>query len=239
MGAFVVERRVVSPLLDPAILHSRVFALSLVSFVLCMLALFAVGFLLPFYFEDLRGLDVQESGLLLTPLSVTLAIVAPVSGALADRVGSRWLSPLGLAIACVGLLLLSQLDASSSLYHVIGALVLTGLGQGMFSAPNTRTLMAAAPRRAQGVASGILATGRVLGQTLSVALAGAVFTLRGGAAAGARLAAEGLPLEEVLALQRTFTTSMREAFLLCAAISAIGVLTALVRGEARSGMTPP
>jgi EmrB/QacA subfamily drug resistance transporter len=229
-----VERRVPSPLVSLALFRSRVFTFSLVSFVLCMLALFAVGFLLPFYFEELRGLDAERAGLLLTPLSLTLAVVAPVSGALADRYGSRWLSPVGLAVACLGLVLLSRLTATSSTGEIIGCLMVTGLGQGLFSAPNTHTLMAAAPREAQGVASGVLATGRVLGQSLSVALAGAVFSARGGAAAGDRLALVGSPLSEasLLATQHTFVGAMSEAFLVCAVISASGVVTALIRGDA-------
>ena len=237
-----VERRVAAPILDLALLGSRVFAFSLVSFVLAMLALFAVGFLLPFYFEELRGFDVERAGLLLTPLPLTLAVVAPLSGLLADRYGSRWLSPIGLGVACVGLLLLSRLDGTSSIGDVIAALVVTGLGQGLFSAPNTRTLMAAAPRRAQGLASGVLATGRVVGQSLSVALAGAVFAARGGDAAGGALAAgrAWLSRGQTTALQGTFLGAMRTAVLVCAAISAVGVVTALIRGDAphREGARP-
>src|SRR5262249_28589911 len=171
IGAFpavwIVERRTPAPLLDLRLLRSRVFGFSLVSFVLATVALFAVGFLLPFYFEELRGVDAERSGLLLPPISLALAIVAPLSGLYADRVGSRWLSPIGLAMACAGLWLLSRLTAASSIPEVIADLTVTGVGQGLFQAPNTRTLMAAAPRTAQGVASGILATGRVLGQSLS------------------------------------------------------------------------
>lgn len=228
----VVERRVPAPLLDLELLGTRVFVFSLMSFVLAMMALFAVGFLLPFYFEELRGLDAERSGLLLTPLSLTIAVVAPISGALADRIGSRWLSPVGLLLACTGLLVLSRLSAASPISAVVAGLVITGLGQGLFQAPNTRTLMDAAPRRAQGVASGILATGRVLGQSLSVALSGAVFAAKGGVAAGERLAAEGgrLSHAELAGLQQTFLHALHGAFVLCAAISGLGVVTALVRG---------
>jgi EmrB/QacA subfamily drug resistance transporter len=244
LAAGVVERRVAAPVIDLALFRSRVFAFSLVSFVLAMLALFAVGFLLPFYFEELRGFDVERSGLLLTPLPLTLAVVAPISGMLADRHGSRWLSPIGLGIACVGLLLLSRLDARSTIGDMVAALVVTGLGQGMFQAPNTRTLMGAAPPRAQGVASGILATGRVIGQSLSVALAGAVFAAKGGAVAGGALAARraGLSPEQVAALEGTFVDATHTAFVVCAVISAVGVVTALIRGDspasATQGRTP-
>src|SRR2546426_11760625 len=66
-------------------------------------------------------------------------------------------------------------------------LAITGIGQGLFMSPNTRTMMGAAPRNAQGEASGLLATGRVIGQSMSVALVGTVFAALGGATAGALL----------------------------------------------------
>jgi MFS family permease len=66
----------------------------------------------PFYFEELRGFSVEKSGLLLTPLPLTIAVVAPLSGTLADRIGSRWLASGGLALGCLGLFLLAaQVDS--------------------------------------------------------------------------------------------------------------------------------
>jgi EmrB/QacA subfamily drug resistance transporter len=239
-GAVWVERRAPAPVVNPALLRNRAFVSANVSFIAAMLALFAVGFLLPFYLEDLRGYDALQAGLLLTPTSLMLAVVAPVSGALADRVGSRWLAPVGLAIACAGLLLLSQLTAASSVVYLILCLIVTGIGQGLFQAPNTRTLMGAAPRDEQGVASGVLATGRVIGQSLSVALAGALFTSFGAAAAGAALAANrhSLSVEQTRALQHTFEGGLHAAFLVCAVFAAVGVATALVRGN-ESGTPAP
>jgi EmrB/QacA subfamily drug resistance transporter len=228
-----VERRVRNPIIDLALLRNRVFASALLSMTLAMLALFAVGFMLPFYFEELRGFSVAKSGLLLTPLPLTIAVVAPVSGSLADRIGSRWLASGGLAIACLGLLLLARLDAQSSEWDVIWCLVIIGLGQGIFQTPNTRALMNAAPADEQGESSGLLATGRVVGQSLSVALTGAIFASCGGATAGRMLAAPALSgtlaASEIIALQQTFLSSLRAALLVCAAVAAVGIFTALVR----------
>jgi MFS family permease len=123
----------------------------------------------PFYFEDLRGFSTIQTGLMLTPLPLLLAIAAPLSGSLADRKGSRWLSPLGLAVACLGLFLISQINAQSSTWDIVWRLAIIGLGQGLFMSPNTRTMMGAASREAQGEASGLLAeeidpeTGELLG----------------------------------------------------------------------------
>src|SRR2546421_288944 len=211
-----------------------VLAFANISFMLCMMALFAPGFLLPFYFEQLRGFSTIQTGLMLTPLPLTLAVVAPLSGSLADRLGSRWLSPIGLALACLGLFLLSQLNAQSAPWDIIWRLAVTGIGQGLFMSPNTRTIMGAAPRTAQGEASGVLATGRVIGQSMSVALVGTVFAALGGATAGTLLSppqAQSLPLTSLTALQNTFVSSFHAALLVCAVFAALGIFTALARGN--------
>src|SRR5437899_1329378 len=101
VAAARVEQRARRPIVDLALFRQPVLASSLGSMMLAMLALFAVSFVLPFYFEELRGFSVASAGLLLTPLPLTIAVVAPFSGALADRIGSRWLAAGGLALASV------------------------------------------------------------------------------------------------------------------------------------------
>lgn len=231
--AVFIEQRVPEPILRFSLLKNRVFALANISFMLCMLALFAPGFLLPFYFEQLRGFSVVQSGLLLTPLPLTMALIAPLSGSLADRFGSHILSPLGLAITCFGLFLLSQLNAQSSVWEIIWRLIVTGIGQGLFQAPNTRALMGAAPPDEQGVASGVFATVRVIGQALSVALAGSIFTSFGAAAAGVVLSShrQSLPASRISVLQNVFISGFHAALVACAIFAAIGIVTSLVRGH--------
>lgn len=233
VAAVVVELRRRDPLVDVRMLASRVLGSALLSFLLSILALFAVGFLLPFYFEELRGFDPLRSGLLLTPYSLALAMVAPLSGTLADRVGSRWLAPVGLSLACAGLLLLAQVGMDSSAFDISWRLALSGIGQGLFLSPNTRTVMGAAAPEQTGIVSGLVATTRVVGQSLSVAVAGAVFTGLGGAAAGAALpaarAAGARGAAEVAALQATFLHALRGAIVVCGALAALGIFAALVR----------
>ena len=223
-----VERRVSNPIIDMKLLRNRVFLSANMSLILSFLALFAVSFIMPFYLEQLRGFPTQIVGLLLTPLPIMIAIIAPISGSLADRLGStRWLASGGLAIACVGLILLSQLNAHSSVFDIIWRLVVTGTGQALFQSPNNSALLGSAPPQQRGSASGFLATGRVMGQSLSVALAGAIFASLGGSAAGLAIQKHTGNLS---ALQQTFTTSFRTALLVCAIIAIIGVFTSLVRG---------
>jgi EmrB/QacA subfamily drug resistance transporter len=228
-----VEARLRHPIIDLRLFRNRIFASANVSLLLSFLALFAVTFIMPFYFEELRGFSTLESGLLLTPQTLSIAVVAPISGALADRIGTRWLAATGLTLACTGLVLLSFLTPTSSIQDIIWRLCVTGMGQALFQSPNNSALMGSAPRERQGVASGMLATGRVVGQSLSVAIAGAIFAALGASTAGRVLAtAHGsLPPQQTAALQQSFISGFHPAFIVCAAIAAIGVFTSLTRGK--------
>jgi EmrB/QacA subfamily drug resistance transporter len=229
-GLLLAERRVPEPNIDLDLFGDRAFSAALASLVLSFVALFAVSFLLPFYLENLRGFPPDQSGLMLTPLSLAIGVVAPLSGSLADRLGSRGLSSVGLALACVGLFFLSQIGTQTSAPDIIWRLALVGVGTGLFQSPNNRSLMQAAPRREQGEASGLLGTGRVVGQSLSVAIAGAVFAAFGGMAANARLAdPQVLSPDQLNPLGQAFVTGFHNALLVCAGVAAIGILTSLVR----------
>src|ERR1019366_349962 len=232
--AVYVEKHIEHPILDLSLVTNHVFAFANLSFMLCMMALFAPSFLLPFYFEELRGFSTLQTGLMMTPLPLMLAVVAPLSGTLADRFGSRWISPIGLAIACLGLMLLSQINVHSSAFDIIWRLGMPGFGQGLFQSPNTRRMMSAAPPSEQGEASGLLATSRVIGQGMGVALTGTVFAALGGAVAGTLLVAQRAHpavLTNVSALQNTFTRGFHAALLTCALFAALGIFTSLARGK--------
>ncbi len=227
-----VESRIPNPIIVWSLLKNRVFSLSLVSLILNFLALFAVGFMLPFYLEQLRHFPTEVAGLLLTPLPLTIAVVSPFSGWLSDRIGSRWLAPAGMAIASLGLVLLSTLNQNSSMVDIIWRLIVVGAGQAVFQSPNNSTLMGSAPPEMQGSASGFLATGRTFGQSLSVALAGVVFAATGGATAGLVLASQSQQHgANISALQQVFVHSFQTTFLVCAVVATAGVFTSLVRGK--------
>jgi EmrB/QacA subfamily drug resistance transporter len=232
-----VELKHPYPTLDLRLFRNRVFAATCASLVLSFLALFAVGFMLPFYFQQLRGFDTEKSGLLLTPLPLMIAVFAPVSGALADRLGTRWLASAGMAIMCSGLVLLSQIDARSSELDIVWRLLVIGFGVALFQSPNNSALLGSAPPDRRGIASGVLATCRVVGQSLSIALAGAVFAGAGGSQAG-RALLHADP-NQTAQLRDQLTSAFRTTFLTCAAVAAIGVVASLIRGrEGRPGRKP-
>ena len=234
--AVFVERRVAAPLIDLRLFRDRVFVSAFATVILSIMAAFTVGFLLPFYFEELRGYSTAASGLLLTPFALAQAVVSPLSGRAADRGSSRWIGTLGLVIVAVSLVLLARIDATTPAWDVGWRLLLGGIGQGLFFSPNTRTFMDAAPQDEQGQASGLLATARVTGQALSVSVAGAVFQSLGGAAAGSALLAAranstllGVQTAEDRAI---FVNAFQTALLVCAAFAVAGALISLVHRRA-------
>lgn len=232
-GFVFIERRVVDPIVDLRLFHNRLFTAANVSSLLSFLALFAVSFLLPFYLEELRRFNVLTAGLLLTPVPLTVSVVAPLSGWLSDRFGSRVLSSAGLAIAALGLWLLTGLNADSSIFDLIWRLIVTGIGQGLFQSPNNSAVMGSVPRERRGIGSGFLSSVRVIGQSLSVAVAGAVFATYGASQAGGILIhANGhLSPQRLAALQTMFLNGFHGALIVSMAIASIGVVTSLVRGS--------
>lgn len=232
VACFFIERRVAAPIIDLRLFHNRLFAAANLSGLLSFFALFAVSFLLPFYLEELRHFPTDVAGLLLTPIPLTVSLVAPISGRLSDRFGSRVLSSAGLATSALGLWLLTGLGVDSSVFSIIWRLVVTGIGIGLFQSPNNSAVMGAVPSAQRGVGSGFLATVRVVGQSLSVAVAGAVFVGLGASQAGQALThAADLSQAALLPLQTTFLTGFHAALLVCMCIASVGVFTSLVRGN--------
>jgi EmrB/QacA subfamily drug resistance transporter len=177
LATFVwIERRTPGPMLDLNVFKHRLFTAGVTSATLTYVATFAMGFLLPFYLIQARGLSPAQAGLVLTAVPILMPVLAAVSGALSDRIGSRLPATAGMLTIAVSLLLLSRIDLDTPMTFVVGGLVLMGMGSGMFSSPNTSAVLGAAPREQRGVASGVVATARNLGMVVGLAIGGAIFT---------------------------------------------------------------
>jgi EmrB/QacA subfamily drug resistance transporter len=239
--AVKVERRAPIPLIDLSFFSNRYFDSAMLRLLLSRLALIAVSLILPFYFEQLRGFPPHVSGLLLTPLPVSIMIFGPIAGWLADRFPCRWLESLSLAIVALSLVFLARLGPTSSLQEIATLLILVGIGQGLFSAPNGKSILDAAPESERGQASGLLSTGHVVGQSLSIAFASAIFAGFGSGAAGALLHRHGASLNahQLGDAQVVFLDGFRVALLVCAAFAVLGVLTTLIPRPSKSPLAKP
>ena len=211
LTAFVaVEQRRANPMLDLSLFKSRVFSAATVTALFNYICVYSVLFVLPFLLIQGRGLGTQQAGLVLTAQPIVMAIVAPISGALSDRIGSRIPATLGMILLAVGLFLIARLADGGSLHAIAASLALVGLGIGIFVSPNNSALMGAAPRHRQGIAAGVLANARNVGMVLGIGISGAVFTT-------------------VLAHGGTLTRGVQESLYVGVAMAAMGAVTAFVR----------
>ncbi len=176
LAAFVFhERRTPSPMLSLSLFAHRAFTAPVVSSMMNYSAAAGTTFILPFALIQGRGLSPGQVGLILSAQPIVMAIMASVSGALSDRIGSRIPATLGMAILSAGLFALSWMGLDTPLPLLSVGLAVVGLGIGLFTSPNNSSVLGAVGPQRRGVASGILSTARTLGNVLGIGMAGAVY----------------------------------------------------------------
>ena len=231
-AAFIAaERSSIQPMIDLALFRIRPFTAGLASVVVAFAGLFTATFLLPFLLQQARGFSPIEAGLLLTPVPITMALVAPFSGAASDRFGPRVLASAGMAIMVLGLLSLALLPLDFALWDLIWRLALLGLGQGLFMSPNSSAVLGSVPRPRVGTASGTLAQMRVNGQTLGIALSGAIVATR----LPIHLAELGGGAPTTAMQNVALASAIHDAFMVAALICCVGIVASLIRGSSRLG----
>ena len=150
------ERRAVAPLIDLKLFGQHAFSAGNVAGLLSYAALFGLFFLMPFIFVRAYQDLILTAGLRLCIVPVMIGVVAPIGGALYDRVGARLPTILGMLTCVAALLMLGAFlePAQDSLALVMLALAVFGIGQGLFVSPNNSAIVAAAPARLTGEAGG-------------------------------------------------------------------------------------
>jgi DHA2 family multidrug resistance protein-like MFS transporter len=181
------ERDKAAPLLPLDLLRIPLFALSTATSLCSYMALMAAFVTLPFYLQDALGRSQVETGLLMTPWPLLMALIAPLGGRLSDRYPAGILCGIGLLMLAAGLLLLALMPEQPSTLDIVWRMVVCGIGFGLFQVPNNRALIMAAPSHRSGGASGMLATARNLGMTIGAALAALALALFPGNGTGAAL----------------------------------------------------
>jgi EmrB/QacA subfamily drug resistance transporter len=208
-----VEKKSAAPMLDLSLFGNRVFSATTSSALLNYCCVYSVIFVIPFLLIQGRHLSPQQTGIVLTAQPIVMAVVAPVSGSMSDRIGSRIPATVGMIILTLGLILLAASVQRTGLTMIAVSLAIIGLGVGMFVSPNNSALMGSAPRARQGIASGVLATARNAGMVMGVGISGAVLTTVMTNAGGGSGLAQGV----------------RAALFVAAGLSTLGAATSLVR----------
>ena len=170
-----IELRIDNPIFEVRLFKNARFSSSNLASLISYLATFVITYIVTYHFQYIMGLDSQMSGLLLIVTPVMMAIIAPISGRISDKIDPQKLAAIGMGFVTVAILILCFLDETTPLYLIIIAMFLQGLGYGLFSTPNTNAIMSSVPKEETGTASASLAAMRVIGQTLSIGLLTVIF----------------------------------------------------------------
>lgn len=221
IGFLMYELRLESPVLNVRMFKNKTFAFSNLAALINYSATFAVTFLLSLYLEYIKALDPLSAGLILVAQPVMMAIFAPIAGRLSDKFVPQKLAAFGMGLSTIGLFLFSFINEATSIAFITVGLLVIGTGFGFFSSPNTNAIMGSVERRFYGVASAMVSTMRLLGQTFSMGLALMVFAIFIG-----NMQITPLVYPELL-------NSIHTVFIICTILCFIGIFAALTRQKSK------
>lgn len=225
------ERRVPYPLIDLSLFRDRSFTAGQLTGLLATVCMSALTFMLPFYWQVIRGLSAQDAGMVMLPLPLTIMCIGPLAGWLSDRFGADNVASTGLGVLTVGALFATQITADMNITPVVLRIIVIGVGLGLFMAPNNNAVMSTVPPHRRGIASGLLGTFRFTGQSLGVALTALIFALTTGTS---RLDIHANMDPELLTvMSERFMTGMHAVTVVMVPIAALTLIVSLSRRRPR------
>ena len=211
------------PLVDVRLFKENItFAFSNLAAMINYSATFAVGFLVSLYLQIVQGFDPRMTGWILLSQPLLMALFSPFAGRLSDRMEPRLVASAGMGLTGLGLLGFSFMDQGTNLCWIVLNLALMGLGFAFFSSPNNNAIMGSIGQEKYGLAASSLATMRMVGQALSMALTALILAYFGGSSGM-------LPAAAPMVLQ-----SIQTSMLLFTGLSAIAIVFSLKRGRLRT-----
>ena len=212
-----------SPILHLELFKNKLFSISILCAFISFISIFCSIIILPFYLQDVRKFTPANAGIILMAYPIILAIIAPLSGNLSDKIGSEILTIFGLTITSIGLFLMSTLTETSNIYSLITFIIIMSIGNGMFQSPNNSLVMSQAPKNRLGVAGSINALIRNLGMVFGVALATTLLYDRMSYKAGFKVTTYITNRDDL------FIYGMKVVFITAGIISLFGALLTFIR----------
>ena len=185
-AAFVLwELRAPAPMLPMRFFRSRAFAAANLASLFMFFGMFGAIFLLAQFLQTVQGYSPLDAGLRILPWTAMPIFIAPIAGALSDRIGGRPLMATGLALQAIGLGWLAAVSSPTVPYsELVPGFVVSGVGMALFFAPVANVVLSAVSPREEGQASGANNAIRELGGVFGVAVLASVFTSYGGYESG-------------------------------------------------------
>ena len=223
LGLFIRhELRVPYPVFEVKLFsQNRLFTFSSLAALIHYSATFALTFLLSLYLQYIKGIPPQYAGSILISQPIVMAVFSPLAGRLSDRIEPRLIASTGMLITVIGLIFFVFLGPNTSKVMIILVLAFLGFGFALFSSPNMNAIMSSVEKRYLGIASGTVATMRLLGQMVSMTIAMMVFAIFIGR-------------DQISPSNYSdFLKSVRISFLIFSLMCSLGILFSLMRGELR------
>ncbi len=216
--AFVAwELRATAPMLPMRFFRNRTFTLTNVASLLMFFGMFGSIFLLAQFFQTVQGYSPLQAGLRILPWTAMPIFVAPIAGALSDRIGGHRIMGVGLTLQAIGLGWIAAVSTPTVPYaDLVTPFVLSGIGMALFFAPVANVVLAAVRPEEEGQASGANNAIRELGGVFGVAVLSTIFASYGGYGTG-----------------QSFVDGLTPAIWIGAAIVAVGALAAFAIAHVR------
>ncbi len=167
---YLRDHKIKYPLINFELFKIRPFTFGNLAVMTSYMAMFTNSILLPFFLQEILKYNPLVTGLLILPYSVTLSVVAPISGRMSGKYGSRYLTLAGPIVYCIALLMFTLFGKSAPMWQIVLASGIMGIGNGLFQSPSNNAIMTSVKKEELGIASGILALSRNMGNILGVAV---------------------------------------------------------------------
>jgi len=224
LGVFVhVERRCSDPVFPLHVLKNRMLILNMVTLFAMFFIIGGQNLLLPFYFQDARGMTAMQAALLMTVIPIVTSVVGPISGATSDRIGCYWPTSVGLGVVVVAELMLASMGLGTTIPFIVVALVAYGLGDAMFMAPNNSLIMGSASSDELGFIGGLAAFSRLFGQVAGLTFCTSTLYARMSSEVGHAVA------DFIDGRADIFINSMSLVFILMALVIGVGFVATVMR----------
>lgn len=228
MALFIyIETKAANPMFHLSLFRNRLFLAGNFSAMISYIALFTMVFLMPFYLIQVLGMSSAKAGLILAAVPALNIILAPISGIISDKIGSRAPAIIGMSLVGIGLYELHTLSIHSTPLEIIIKLMIPGIGTGIFQTPNNSAVMGSVPRNQLGIAAGTLSTLRNVGMMFGISISGSILVSMK-PKYFADFVAGGITSK--LAEKLAFVWSLHDAFLVGAALCVLGMIGAFARG---------
>lgn len=218
----LVQNKSSEPLLDFSIFKSRVFSINILCAFISFTALSCVNIIHPFYLQDVLKYSPAKTGMIMTVYPITLSLVAPISGYLSDKIGSKILTLSGLVFVTIGFIFMSSLRETSSLCVILISVAILGMGNGLFQSPNNSLVMSTVPKHKLGIAGSVNALVRNLGFIFGVSASTSILYNRMSYKIGYKV------LSYIPGREDVFIYAMRVVYISAAVICAFGFILSLI-----------